>query len=749
MATPFGPELEFPPDDFSSVTPAELAAASAEMEAEDEIQFPAATFDDVTPEALAAARAELAAEAGTLEGYAGGDPFAVLRAPSAEQPFIGFPTNPDLAPPVEPEPLPPVDAITGVGPTPASPMAPGLGIPEDMFQAAMRGVPMETQGTPELPEEYLTNQEAGIAYAMQSPEQQLNQQLDLEQRRSDMQRTALAKASKADAEEAERDERDWRTSRETSRRDIEQIEAEAKAEAGREIDINRGWANASTGTKIAGIFSALAGGLVAHKYGGRNSGLEMIDNLINRDIDAQKFNKSQRVNDLTRRGASARDRLAMAGDDFREETRLRLTSYDRVLGQIASDAQNFDPRGTQAIRYGQAYQDLAAKRAQTAADAQKRIADQYKEQLDFAGKELDLLTKKAALAKAQRAAMGGGGGGSGASGRLTPGQWAATQGENGRPPTDMTAKEYDQWIARGNKLSQGAFHSTQAAKAARENSPEWIAGDLGVSEMVNEDGSPTLYRDADDGKRIAKLKASVDTVARLIDQIKAARAKYGWSSDLAKSDEWRRIKSDNAALTIAAKTLAELGVLAGPDMEIIAEMKGTSDPTEMRDPTAGLLQMRSNAILGFNEEARASARVGQRPKAYNIAEADYGPPTESAGDREFKAAMTKPGFGDVVNAAEAGYVRPDDEDDIVLPAVLRTIGRLATVAKTGKTSEPGKTSEREIAHKQLEKLYSDGPTRGVRNAAGNALLTVGQPDIVDGGPRQATVKDEISQPVSR
>jgi hypothetical protein len=740
VATPFGPELEFPPDDFSSVTPAELAAASAEMQAEDgEIQFPEATFDDVTPEALAAARAEIAAEAGTPEDYRG-DPFAALRSPSPEQPYIGFPTNPDEAPaeatpaaldlPAEP------DAITGAGGVPLAPMAPGLGIPEAMFQAAMRGVPMETQGTPELPAEYLTNQEAGQAFARLTPEQQLNQQLDLEQRRSDMQRTALARASKADAEEAERDERDWRTSRETSRRDIEQIDAEAKAEAGREIDINRGWANASTGTKIAGIFSAFAGGLVAHKYGGKNSGLEMIDNLISRDIDAQKFNKSQRVNDLTRRGASARDRLAMAGDDFREETRLRLTSYDRVLGQIASDAQNFDPRGTQAIRYGQAYQDLAAKRAQTAADAQRRIADQYKEQLDFAGKELDLQKKQAELAKAQRAAMGGGGGGSGVSGKLTPDQWAAQYGEAGRPPSAMDAKEYKEWVVTGGKIATRASAQAEAETKNRENSPEWIAGELGAGDLVNEDGKPVLFRDATSAGRIAKKRGAVDTAARLIDQITAAREKYGWSSSLIKSKEYQDALADMGALIVAQKNDAELGALAAADMVLIEKMLGTTDPTEARDPTPGLKRARFNSINSLNEVIRSEARPGQKPKRYDIKAPNYEKPKETEEDRILARGLSSDVSSALAFAKDTENVEPSkrkaapkSENELlealkasggIPPTIRAQLDKWEAEARSGDE----KTSEKARAY--LIEWSERGGSPQIRGAAETALFAANQ-----------------------
>lgn len=710
------PEMQFPPDDF-----ADLRSVQPELEMPEEY-VGAPPQPDV-------------------------DPFAALRAPSAEQPYMGLPTDLDAAPPVEPEPLPQEDAITGVGPIPAAPMVGGLGIPEDMFQAAMAPVPTTTPGVPVLPPEYVSDQEAGLAYAMSSPEQQLNQQLDLEQRRSDMQRQRMAEASKADAEEAERDERDWRTSREAARREIEQVDIEAKAEAAREIDINRGWNDASTGTKIAGIFSALAGGLVAHKYGGRNSGLEMIDKLIDRDIDAQKFNKLQRTNDLTRRGASARDRLQMAGDDFREETRLRLTAYDRVLGQIASDAQNFDPRGTQAIRYGQAYQDLAAKRAQMAADAQKRIADQYKEQLDFAGKELDLQKKQADLAKAQRAAMGGG---PGTGAKLSPDQWAAQYGEAGRPPRPMDDKEFKQWLANRGKLASATSAEAEAEKKRRENSDEWIAGELGAGDLTNEDGSPVLFRTSESAARIAKKRGAVENAVRLIDQLSAARAKYGWSSDLFKSDEWQGAQADMGALIIESKNDAELGALSGPDMGLIEKMLGTTDPTSVIDPTPGLKRYRQNSINSLNGVIRAEARPGSTPKRYDIKAPNYEKPTESEEDRVLARAQAETVGSFTTFVGDQKNVDPSKrkklsrgEEDAAykasggIPPTLRAqIDRWESDARSGDEAASSK------ARAYLLKLTETGGSPEVRAAAETALTAANMADAED-GPRTSTVRDGV------
>jgi hypothetical protein len=604
-----------------------------------------------------------------------------------------------------------------------------------MFQAAMRGVPMETQGTPELPAEYLTNEEAGIAYAMQSPERQLKQRFDLETRRDEFKREADAKARTADTLRAERIEENLYKSREMSRQKFAQIDAEAKAEAAREIDINRGWADASTGTKIAGIFSALAGGLVAHKYGGKNSGLEMIDNLISRDIDAQKFNKSQRVNALATRGAAARDQRDMAESDAITDTRMRLAALDRIGAQIQADAQNFDPRGTTAIRYGEMFLDLAAKRAQVARDGEKRIADDYKEQLDLAGKELDLQKKQAEIAKAQRAAMGGGSG-SGTSGKLGPDYWATQFGEAGRPPEPKTPREYKEWLDRRGKLATATKAETEGDKAARENSPEWIAGQLGVGDMVNEDGKPLLFRNEAAAERVAKLKASTDTIARLVDQITAARKKYGWSSDLAKSDEWRRIKADSGGLVIAVKNLAELGALSGPDMGLVEQMTGTTDPTEMRDPTAGLTQLRSNSILGFNEVVRSAARTGSKPKRYDIKTPNYEKPKETEEDRILARGLSSDVGSALAFAKDTENVEPSkrkaapkSENELlealkasggIPPTIRAQLDKWEAEARSGDE----KTSEKARAY--LIEWSERGGSPQIRGAAETALFAANQ-----------------------
>jgi len=222
-----------------------------------------------------------------------------------------------------------------------------------------------------------------------------------------------------------------------------------------------------------------------------------------------------------------------------------------------------------------------------------------------------------------------------------------------------------------------------------------------------------------------------------VDQITAARRKYGWSSDLARSDEWRRIKSDSGALVIAVKNLAELGALSGPDMGLVEQMTGTADPTEMRDPTAGLLQLRSNSILGFNEVVRSAARTGSKPKQYNIKAPNYEKPEETAEDRILARAQeeaispiqeyiedeknidpskrTKRTFDEKMKAAQdAGGVKS------IPPSIRAQIDKWEADARSGDEAASTK------ARAYLLKLTETGGSDAIKGAAETALFAANQ-----------------------
>jgi hypothetical protein len=96
----------------------------------------------------------------------------------------------------------------------------------------------------------------------------------------------------------------------------------------------------------------------------------------------------------------------------------------------------------------------------------------------------------------------------------------------------------------------------------------------------------------------------VTNYVELVDQIIRAREKYGWSSDLVKSPEWKQAQSLWADAALEKKDVNGLGVLNGGDLAIIGKAMGTTDPTEIRDPIPGLRQSRETTLRSFNNSLR-------------------------------------------------------------------------------------------------------------------------------------------------
>jgi hypothetical protein len=205
----------------------------------------------------------------------------------------------------------------------------------------------------------------------------------------------------------------WQRAQDEALARAKQLDADAHAEAQREIDPK--W-KAGTGKRIAGIIMGIVGGLVQSRSGGPNLGLQLIDQEIDRDIEAQKANKAARLQELARRGASNQQLMAFAGDQYAEDEKTRLATYTRVQNQIASDMQQFDPKGKTAIQLGQMYTQIGQARAKALVDFQDK---DFKNRVD-ALKAASALRKEAAeteklqLESAKlRGALGGAGKGAG------------------------------------------------------------------------------------------------------------------------------------------------------------------------------------------------------------------------------------------------------------------------------------------------------------------------------------------------
>jgi hypothetical protein len=587
----------------------------------------------------------------------GGDPLAIASTEGvpfmpppvtppapAPQPEIALP--PVAPPPVDlapPAPAPPVDVAPPMPePEPVrTGLQPGLGIPTSVVDPAVAGQMLADQeqaplgeslppmpapdGEIEFEPDQLDESDRRASFAALSDVEFAQEGARQAEERRQIAAGAAAKAAHDEARQAEADLKIFQESRAQARQQRQQVEAEAARMADSPED---DWkAAGGIDRSIFGAIAVVLGGLTQHLNNGRNIGLDMIDKSVDRFIQQRKEN-------LVGKRQAAADMAADADGDFRQSTAIRVAAYERAVRQIDAEIQNYDPKGTMAYKLESTKREALGRQAAAIAAFEereiKRLEAQGKSQLEIA-KHLETVRKNQIDAEndrrktsidAMRAAtdrmktksdiektkaeiknLGPGV-------TYSPEQLAQLYPGNPVPPIPMNEKQYGTWLEVAKK-------GQDVAKVSRENSPEERAGQLGAGDLVQADGkTPVLFRDSAAAAKVSTSRAAVDNVARLVDQIVVARKKYGWGSDLFRSDEWRAAQADMGSLIIEGKNVAELGALSGPDMDLIEKTLGTKDPTELRDPLAGLEQARSNAVEKFNSTLRAEARPGQKPKRY-------------------------------------------------------------------------------------------------------------------------------------
>ncbi len=581
-------------------------------------------------------------------------PVEVAAPPVAVPPIV--PEDPVQAP--EPM-LPPGAELAASMPVPveAAPeplptMQPGLGIPADILDPALAGQMLRNQGetlgeipAPEI--EFTPDQGTDFSTLTDAERDQLGEQrvqslsdVELAQELADVatlnKQTAATKlleeatASRERAEETFKIGEDARVKAKARR---VEIEAEAKRNADEQITPEDWYDEGGPGRVITSMIMAIGGGLVQHLNGGRNIGLDMIDKSIDRYIATKQADRAagrQKLND-DRQAVS--NELAEIDQDQRQAAVLKAAAWEEFTRKVEIEQMNFDPKGTQWRNREVAKREAIGRQAKALMDQEaadiKRMEAEGKSKLEIAEHNrkvqkdrddaeaarkrlgVDYMNANTSRLKAQseikkteaetKALTPGV--------TYTPAQLAELYPGNPVPKIPMDQKQYDKWL-------EGSKKGADVVKVARENSPEERAGQLGAGDLTDDKGQPLLFRDSGSASRIAKKRGAVDNSARLIDQLIVARKKYGWSTDLFKSPEWLSAQSDMGSLIIELKNDAELGALSGPDMGLVEKIAGTKDPTELRDPLAGLEQARSNTVNNFNGVLGAEARPGQKPKRY-------------------------------------------------------------------------------------------------------------------------------------
>lgn len=624
----------------------------------------------------------------------------------------------ELAPPtIAPSQAPlQVDAITGVDQPPPS-------------NAAVSTAPMPT----ERPEEELTPEELGQKYSSLPFEQQEMFRAKTEGAKQNFQAARLLDESTKAAKRAEENARDYQESLKKSHERAAQLDAEARQIAD-ENPLDR----ISFGRKLAGVLASIVGGF----GGGRNVGLE----AVNRIADEAGQLHAQKLQLIGRQRGAVGEQMSQAGDMYKAAESVRLATYDTAIKSLESEVQQFDPRGTTALRVMDNLNALKAKRAEALAkyqvDEQKRIEAILKEQREvaqlqetqrhnIAGEKADATRAYAdvlrAKAEDKKATAEAGG-----NALLTPDELRARGID-----IPATAQLPPMTLKQAQKTAETAKSVEDWKKAARENSPQERARQFGVGELVDADGNALQFRSAESAEKVAKLKGSADFGVQLLDRMITARETYGWSSDLLKSPEWREMQADFAQYALEKKNIDELGVLAGPDMGLIHKAAGTSDPTELRDPTPGLKRARENIIEKTNSTVRAQVAPGVKPKRW--APPPPPPPAPLSPEQEQIKELIKFNPKRPTREETGGKVHVDD---FVPLHYAKRIDRIVSVF-----NDPSATPEAQRdAGAALDEIKKNAISGAVRDYATSAAVRAGFSSIPATeeieGPATSTAREE-------
>lgn len=572
--------------------------------------------------------------------------------------------TPPIPPPVEMGPQMPTapDALAGTmfdagsttqssppPPPPAEP--PPLG---DVLDASMPPIPYGADAEPAAPfgPQLPAPQEPGVSAPgtgdVEGQQQQLNELAqrdpgafaELLIRHADEQRKV------ADARRAEIINRDYDTQMKNlanrqaadkaTQAKLAAVQADAERIAATKIDPSGGVHGLR---RVAGVIAAFLGGLVQDRNGGRNVGLEALNDAINKGIEAQRSDLANQRENLGHRNSALGQELARHGDLYQAEETVRLASLKHADELLATEQQNYDPRGTRALK-------IAAMRAGIVQQQQTGLAafNQKKfENLLKLGELADKEATRLAAAtkdKADRSVS-----------------WANNDLANRRLDYDQRKDALDIALRRDEL---GDKRDDKTRQDDRELSigalPRLKVDDKGAP-VLDDKGAPTiesgpltqkdgkLYRapDAIARKDLATKTLAASEVTDMINEVLDIRDKVGGESSLTNSPEYQRLKVLQNRLVILQKSGTQ-GMSSDEDMKKLSAAVGADKLDSFREQAAGLEEGRDRTAIELNKAYRIANYNGPKiefPNPYTKG------PDNTAEDNHEQALLEKPkgGFG--------------------------------------------------------------------------------------------------------
>jgi hypothetical protein len=171
-------------------------------------------------------------------------------------------------------------------------------------------------------------------------------------------------------------------------------------------DNKRWYKQATTVQQIGAWVAGITGGILSPYRGGKNTGIDFVMDLVNKDIESQKFELEQRGQLLTQDMGILGQLVAETGDVLRAEEALRLASFANIDQRLAAEAVKVDPAGTQFQRIAEARLIARNKAKEAAAIAEQKAFDRKKDQHAMSMQEAQLAEtrrgRQASAAQQQR-----------------------------------------------------------------------------------------------------------------------------------------------------------------------------------------------------------------------------------------------------------------------------------------------------------------------------------------------------------
>ena len=153
--------------------------------------------------------------------------------------------------------------------------------------------------------------------------------------------------------------------------------AQKKLEDEAKINPNKYWEEKSTGSKIAATIGLALGAIGSAISGGENQALKILNNAIERDVDAQKNNYNMSRNKLT----DKQNAFQLAMKEFGDQNTALLASKSSALGvaelklkEIAAKSQSEEAKGKAQFLSGQIMEERGKLNAAISASLQKNVA---------------------------------------------------------------------------------------------------------------------------------------------------------------------------------------------------------------------------------------------------------------------------------------------------------------------------------------------------------------------------------------